>query len=103
MSASQNSAARRAATETSSRRAPSKAKKSEKKHAPVGRRPIGPKTMNVILQVRITEEIRDAVNAMGGSTWAREVIAKALKKAAKSDDVALPQSYLDTLTKKKSA
>lgn len=41
---------------------------------PIGRRPIGLKTMSVVLQVRMTEEVRAAVDAMGGSTWARGIL-----------------------------
>lgn len=69
---------------------------------PIGRRPIGPKTMSVVLQVRLTDEVRAAVTAMGGSTWARGVLEAALKRAAKRGEK-LPRAYLKTLPVKKSA
>ncbi len=58
--------------------------------------------MSVVLQVRLTDEVREAVTAMGGSTWARGVLEAALKRAAKRGEE-LPRAYLKTVSVKKSA
>ncbi len=71
-----------------------------KKPLPVGRRPLGIKTMSKVLQIRMTEEELSAVKAMGGSTWARGILEAALKRAA-SKGAKLPRAYLRYLEKSK--
>ena len=56
-----------------------KAPVARKEPQPIGRRPLGIKTMSVVLQIRMTEEELLAVRAMGGSTWARKTLEAALK------------------------
>ncbi len=70
----------------------------KKPKARMGRRPIGPKTMSVVLQVRMTTEMKSAVDKMGGSTWARGILDAALKRAAKRG-VKLPRAYMKFIEK----
>ena len=86
--------------EAAARRTPTRRHSPSSKKSSAGRHPIGLKSMNVVLQVRLTEEVRSAVKAMGGSTWARGVIESALKRAA-DQGKALPRAYLKTLSPKK--
>lgn len=48
----------------------------------------------------MTEEERSAVQALGGSTWARKVIEAALKRALNRGEK-LPRAYLRHLEKSK--
>ena len=46
--------------------------------------------MSAVLQIRLTEDMREAVAAMGGSTWARQSLISALKKAVRQGDARIP-------------
>ena len=75
-----------------------KAQAARKEPQPIGRRPLGIKTMSVVLQIRMTEEGLLAVRAMGGSTWARKTLEAALKRALSRGEE-LPRAYEKYLEK----
>ncbi len=75
-----------------------KAPAARKEPLPIGRRPLGIKTMSVVLQIRMTEEELSAVRAMGGSTWARKTLEAALKRALNRGEE-LPSAYEQYLEK----
>ena len=60
----------------------------------VRRRPLGHASMTSVLQIRVTPDVMSAVKTLGGSTWARETLLKALRRAVRDGIVRLPPDVL---------
>ena len=60
----------------------------------VGRRPLGHASMTSVLQIRVTTDVMSAVKTLGESTWARETLLKALRRAVRDGIVRLPPDVL---------
>ncbi len=50
--------------------------------------------MTSVLQIRVTPDVMSAVKTLGGSTWARETLLKALRRAVRDGIVRLPPDVL---------
>ena len=50
--------------------------------------------MTSVLQIRVTPDVRSAGKTLCGSTWARETLLKALRRAVRDGIVRLPPDVL---------